>query len=202
MHKEVLYKEQLEILGILKVFSKDFYLAWWTAIALHLWHRKSIDFDLFSDKKINITSILNKLNNNNLSPSRTLISNEDELTVIIKWVKVTFLYYPFNISLKECFEWIKIPDIIILAAMKFYTLWRRWKWKDYVDIYTILNSWYKLSKISSIADDIFSGAYNDKLLREQLCYYEDIDYSEEVDYLWEELDNEKIKIALQKYSIK
>jgi hypothetical protein len=194
MFKEILYKEQLEIISILKLFSSSFYLAWWTAIALQLWHRKSIDFDLFSSKKINNSKIIEKLREKWYKISRILVDNKwEELTIIVFWVKITFLYYPFDIKTKNKFEWIKLPDIETLWAMKFYTLWRRWKWKDYVDIYTILNSWYKFDSISKTALNIFEWRYNEKLLREQLCYFEDIDYSEEVEFLWENIDSEKIK---------
>lgn len=41
MFKNILYDEQLKIISILKLFSHNFYLAWWTAIALQLWHRRN-----------------------------------------------------------------------------------------------------------------------------------------------------------------
>ena len=184
MYRDALYDNQLEIIWVLSLFSKDFYLALWTAIALQLWHRKSSDFDLFSYKKIDNNSIVNKIKNGWYEIERILIDNKnEELTVIIRWVKITFLYYPFQIKLENKFEQISIPNIMTLWAMKFYTLWRRWKWKDYVDLYFILNSWYKFWDISSLAQDIFAWGYNEKLLREQLCYFEDIDYTEEVEFI-------------------
>jgi len=33
------------------------------------------------------------------------------------------------------------------------------------------------------AAEIFEGSFNSKLFREQLCYFEGIDYREEVEYL-------------------
>jgi len=48
MHKEVLNKNQVELSPFLKTFSKDFGLVGGTAIALHIGHRFSIDFDLFT----------------------------------------------------------------------------------------------------------------------------------------------------------
>jgi hypothetical protein len=60
MHKEILTKEQLELLALIKSFAKDFYLVGGTAIALYIGHRHSIDFDLFIHKNFdnNITWIL------------------------------------------------------------------------------------------------------------------------------------------------
>lgn len=109
-----------------------------------------------------------------------------ELTIIVNSIKLTFLYYPFEVKLEKTFELISLHSLEYLWAMKFYTLWRRSKWKYYIDIYFLFKSWYKLSELSKLASNIFSWAYNEKLLREQLCYYKDIDYSEVVEY---ELDN-------------
>jgi len=51
MHKEILSPAQAKLLPLVKKFNKDFYLTGGTAIALHLGHRRSIDFDLFSGKE-------------------------------------------------------------------------------------------------------------------------------------------------------
>lgn len=48
MHIEILNSDQAELLPYLKSFNRSFYMVGGTAIALHLGHRQSIDFDLFS----------------------------------------------------------------------------------------------------------------------------------------------------------
>jgi len=52
MHNEVLKNQQIELIPLLKLFEKDYYLVGGTAIALHIGHRYSIDFDLFTSKGI------------------------------------------------------------------------------------------------------------------------------------------------------
>ncbi|MCH2188493.1 nucleotidyl transferase AbiEii/AbiGii toxin family protein [Candidatus Gracilibacteria bacterium] len=196
MYKEILYPEQQANIGLLKVFSRNFYLAGGTAIALQLGHRKSIDFDFFSAEPIQIKKIIQKLSDHHFSISRTLVKNEgEEFTVIIGGTKVTFLYYPFDIPLSKNhrFAGIQLPSIEILGSMKMYTLGRRSKWKDYVDLYTIFQSGYSLTQLSEYAEKFFQGAYNEKLLREQLCYFEDIDYSEEVEYIGDMVSHEAIE---------
>jgi len=47
MHKEILDNNQLSLLDLVKSFRREFYLVGGTAIALHIGHRRSIDFDLF-----------------------------------------------------------------------------------------------------------------------------------------------------------
>ena len=49
-HQQVLTKNQVEFLNLIKKFSSNFYLVGETTIVLHLDHRQSIDFDLFSKK--------------------------------------------------------------------------------------------------------------------------------------------------------
>lgn len=60
MHTEILSKQQLQLLPLLKTFSDDFWLVGGTAIALHIGHRRSIDFDLFSFNKFDNTEIEKK----------------------------------------------------------------------------------------------------------------------------------------------
>ncbi len=50
MFKEILTKEQIELLPLIKKFSKDYYMIGGTAIALNIGHRRSIDFELFPQK--------------------------------------------------------------------------------------------------------------------------------------------------------
>ncbi len=51
MHREILTEEQSKLLSLAGKFAKDFGLVGGTAVALHLGHRESIDFDLFSDQE-------------------------------------------------------------------------------------------------------------------------------------------------------
>ena len=61
MHKEILTPKQVELLSIVKLFSKDFGLVGGTAVALQLGHRRSIDLDLFSFRGFNNLSIKQKI---------------------------------------------------------------------------------------------------------------------------------------------
>ena len=48
MHTDILSLEQNVLFPYLKRFQRSFYLVGGTAIAIHLGHRRSIDFDLFT----------------------------------------------------------------------------------------------------------------------------------------------------------
>jgi len=53
MHTEIFNSEEIELLPSIKSFQRSFYMVGGTAIALHLGHRRSIDFDLHSVNLIN-----------------------------------------------------------------------------------------------------------------------------------------------------
>ena len=52
---------------------------------------------------------------------------------------------------------------------------------------------HSLAEISNRAADIFASYFNEKLLRGQLCFFGDIDYSEKVEYLDDEIEEQEIK---------
>lgn len=183
IHYDILSQEQKDILPYIQDINKNFLLVGGTAIALHLGHRKSIDFDFFSDQEFDIDSLKNQLRKN-LSFDKILIDKANEFTFISKGVKITYLYYPFPIkgNLTQAEHNLQLPDITTLLAMKIYALSRRSKWKDYVDIYFGLKH-MALDEIITKAKTIFGTELNEKIIRTQLAYFKDIDYTEEVIYM-------------------
>lgn len=194
MYKEVLSKKQLELLPVMEKFKREYYLVGGTAIALHIGHRRSIDFDLFKWSPLNHKKNLDKLNLSGFSYKVTRYVVE-QINLIINDVKLTFFQYPFEIKANEKFEnTFRIPALIDLAAMKAYALGRRSKWKDYVDLFFLLTEHFSIGQISARANEIFGDLYSEKLFRSQLCYFDDVDYTEQVDYL---LDNPPSDTTIQ-----
>ena len=164
---------------------------------MYLGHRRSIDFDMFKYSTINHTRNLEKLSKFGYEINVTRRVTE-QMNLIVNGVKVTFFQYPFNIDANNRFDNVfKIPPLLQLAAMKAYALGRRSKWKDYVDLYFLLTSHFSITDISACAEDIFGELYSEKLFRSQLCFFDDVDYSEEVEYLMENPPtDDEIKKAL------
>jgi len=202
MHKEILTKRQAELLPLLKSFSKDFGLVGGTAIALHIGHRRSIDFDLFSPKKFGNLSIKNKISKFK-KIDETIVNKLGEYTIFINGVKLTFFHYPYQIEFSENFgNTIKMPNLLTLAAMKTFALGMRAKWKDYVDLYFIIKYHFTIKDISRRANKIFGLEFNEKLFRTQLVYFKDIKYTEEIDYLRGfEVSDKIIKKQLTEFSL-
>ena len=201
MHKEILNNNQIALLPLVKKFKREFYLVGGTAIALHLGHRRSIDFDLFKSGRLTINRILNKISDFKLKYTVTR-RVEEQLNMVINAVNFTFFQYPYPIEANNKFEdIIKIPDLLTLAAMKAFALGRRSKWKDYIDLFYILKDHYSVKQISEKADNIYGQLFSEKLFRAQLSYFDDINYSEPVEYLLTPPEEKEIKEFLINKSI-
>jgi hypothetical protein len=193
MHKEIFSEDQLDLLPLVKQFVREFYLVGGTAIALHIGHRRSIDFDLFKSSAFNSKKIISKIAISKYPHTITRRVTE-QMNLTIHDVKFTFFEFPFKIDAKCKFEnVIKMPNLIDLAAMKAYALGRRSKWKDYVDLYFILKDYYSINEIASKSDEIFGQMFSSKLFRAQLSYFKDIDYSEPVEYIGPAIPEDEIK---------
>ncbi|MCX6766599.1 MAG: nucleotidyl transferase AbiEii/AbiGii toxin family protein [Candidatus Moranbacteria bacterium] len=202
MHKEILTKGQIELLPLVKEFKSKFYMVGGTAIALHIGHRRSVDFDLFSEEKFQNLRI-RKMFGHFVKKEKMLVDRPGELTILLHDIKFTFFNFPYNISHPEKFDGvISMPDLLTLAAMKAFALGGRAKWKDYVDLYFILKKFHTLDEIIKKTKAIFGTAFNDKLFSVQLSYFEDVNYDEKVEYTpGFEVSDEVVKRELKKFSL-
>jgi len=183
MYHDILSKQQQELLHFIAQFKRSFYLVGGTAIAIQIGHRRSIDFDLFTLKKINKSLIRQRVFKLPYQ-KKTLFDDVDQIHFYINQVKITFFHYPYPVEhLKMLDGVISMPSLLSLAAMKAFALGRRAKWKDYVDLYFLINSYFSVKEISTEADKIYGQLFSEKLFREQLAFHKDIDFSEEVEFL-------------------
>lgn len=203
-HKEILSKEQIELLPLVKRFNSNFGLVGGTAVAFYIGHRESIDFDLFTGTKFVNANIRRMITNaHGYKIENTITNIKGQYTITVNKVKFTFFEYPFKIEFTEKFDYIiKMPNLLTLAAMKAYALGRRAKWKDYVDFYFIMKDFHPITDITNKAQEIFENEFNEKIFRASLSYFEDIDYTEEIIYMpGFETDNEIIKKKLIDFSL-
>ena len=206
LHKEILTPEQVELLPALKRFSGDFGLVGGTAIALHIGHRESIDFDLFPrvpGAAFNPAKLRRKFARAALI-SEVFVEEEPEMTLMTTTgVKVTFFDFEYAIPYTVPLErWIMIPDLLTLAAMKVFALGFRSKWKDYVDLFFIIRDSYSLVEIKKRANELFARHFNENLLRQQLSFFDDVSYKESIIFKHGfEVSDEEIKKKLVEYSL-
>ncbi len=202
MHKEILTKNQADLLFIPKMFSKNFGLVGGTAIALYIGHRESLDFDLFSLKEFDNDVIRRKISK--IKKIDYVVRDEEgQFTLLIDKIRFTFFHYPYKLNFsKKMGDIIKMPDLLTLASMKAFALGRRAKWKDYVDLYFIIKDHFLINEIVKKANKIFGHEFNEKIFRTQLAYFEDINYSEEIIFKKGfETDDKVIKNSLIDFSL-
>lgn len=183
IHLGVLDKERQELLEKLAAFLRDFaggktlfILGGGTALSLQIAHRKSFDFDFFSQSGI-AKNLLEKL-------SKTIpiadISQDspDELTFFTKsGIKVTFLHYPFahTHGLKTLENGLQLFSIKDIAIKKAYTIGRRGEYRDYFDLYSILKNVYmSLPELIAETKKIYGSVFEEKIFLEQLVYFGDL----------------------------
>lgn len=202
MRREILSKEQIDLLPLLNMANKGFGLVGGTAIALHIGHRRSIDFDLFSHKAFTNKEIRKKVERVTRI-AEIIVNRPGEFTFLSNGVKITFFNFPYKIEYKKNFDKIiKMPDLLTLAAMKAFAMGQRAKWKDYVDLYFIMKDFFTYKDIIKKTKELFGAEFNEKLFRIQLVYLDDVNYDEEVEYLKGFAVSDKtIKKALVEFSL-
>lgn len=197
MHPEILNTGQQALLPFLKQYSKKYYLVGGTALALHIGHRESLDFDLFTETIPSFTTIKKEISESGFK-SHLILQLDDQVHFMINNIKLTFFQYPFAINAIIRYEnFFRMPDLITLAAMKAFALGGRGKWKDYVDLYFILKHHYPAKEIVKKANELFAGVFNPGLFLKQICYFKDIRYDEPVQFMpGFEISNEEVKAFL------
>jgi len=176
VYTDIFDHDRMKIWQQLHVFSNIGKLGGGTALALQINHRISYDFDIFTENPVE-KALLKKVSaefpNSHIRP---LIDNSDELTVEVDGVKLTFLYYPFKgIVAPVSTKYLPLFRVEDIAADKAYTVGRRGAWRDYYDIYSVLNKEImSLKDIVTFAKQKFGSLFNEKLFLEQLTYYDDI----------------------------
>lgn len=212
LSKKVLNSEQLRLKQLLEYFSTISFLWWWTAIALQLWHRKSIDFDFFTNTELFnyfefekiILSYWLKIDDEYREKYRWIEwIKQDEIHVKINWVNFSIfnfyrtLYKDQKINIiwnTYILNWLKTASLEELACMKLYAMITRNKWKDAVDLYFILKTWkYSLKNLLNISKKYFEWIFREDIVIETILAW-DWDNSEKVEYIIKDhpTDNEII----------
>jgi len=139
MHAGTLSKSAqaaLAVLGTSGIF-KSSYLAGGSALALHLGHRRSYDFDFYTQKNIraeDIASQLGELGNFKttlLEPPHTLLGE-------FQGVKLSIFRYNYPLIEKvSTFQNIALASLADISAMKLSAITGRATKRDYVDLYLL-----------------------------------------------------------------
>lgn len=199
LYTNILSQKQQKVYSKLSNFSDDFVLAGGTALMLQINHRKSFDFDCFSQNPLKKT-LLRKAKKVFGNEINVRIDNSDLLLFTTpEGVKVDLVHHPYaplHKTVKS--EPISLFNIADIASNKAYTIGRRATCRDYVDLFFLLkNNYISLKKVITDAKKRFGGEFNEKLFLEQLVYFDDLQIVH-VEFLQEKYTEPEIKNYLNK----
>jgi hypothetical protein len=158
----------------------EFTLYGGTAIALHLGHRQSIDFDFFSPAVIDPHGVYESIEF--LSGSQIIQQQKNTLTCLVSRdepVKISFFGLPNIRPVKPPHvatdNHLKIASLIDLAGMKALAVQQRAEAKDYIDVDAIIRAGVGLPLALAAAQAIFGQKFNPQITLKALSYFDDGD---------------------------
>jgi hypothetical protein len=183
----------------LKAFNHEGILGGGTALSLQIGHRISFDFDIFMEKAVD-DKLWKKAKEIFGKSSEKLIETGEELHMTTpENIGVTFLHDDFKLLLPPVkTQIVNLLNVKDIAANKAYTLGKRPKWRDYVDIYFLLKDKYlSLETLILLSGKKFGNDFSERLFLEQLIYWKDIvDF--EIEYIRVHVKPKTIKSFLEK----
>lgn len=171
--QQSLWKELAEL-------PPEFVLYGGTAIALHLGHRTSVDFDFFAANSFRPADLLASFAF--LRHAKIIQQAQNTLTCLVDRkgpVKVSFFGLP---NLKRIEKPLTSPDngigvaaLIDLAGTKASVVQQRAEAKDYIDLDAIITAGIPLPLALSAARVIYGSAFNPQITLKALSYFDDGD---------------------------
>jgi Nucleotidyl transferase AbiEii toxin, Type IV TA system len=175
---QILPPPQLTLWYELTSIPKTFVLYGGTALALHLGHRDSIDFDFFSNTSFDPDKLLESPL---LTGAVVLEKATNTLTVRVDRngsVKLSFFGVPKLKKLRAPHiasdNHVQIASILDLAGTKAAVVQKRAEAKDYVDIDALLSvDGMTLSLLLAAGLAIYGEGFNPEITLKALCYFEE-----------------------------
>ncbi len=176
MFRDILAEAQQIVLELLSRVGevRTFYLAGGTALALHLGHRRSGDFDFFRGKDFLPQDLLSSLRETGMV--RVLQEATGTLTVMLREVPTSFFRYDYPLlrPLHESPWSLSLADPEDIAAMKLAALAGRGSRKDFVDLYVYTREVAPLEQTFSRFREKYRGVSVDAYhLVRSLTFFED-----------------------------
>jgi hypothetical protein len=178
-HLDVLPVAQRRLWPQLSAVPKEFVLYGGTAVALHLGHRHSIDFDFFSSRPLNLSALESGLPF--LANARVVQRETNTLSAVVERggrVKVSFFGVPNLPRLDEpCVSkdnGLKIASLIDLAGTKASVLQVRAEAKDYIDMDALMTKGrIGLPTALAAAQKLYGPSFNPEITLKALSYFGD-----------------------------
>lgn len=170
MFEEILSSEAINIIESMSSHFDTFYLAGGTGLALQLGHRRSDDFDFFSDRIFNPDSILARI-----SADKVFFTELGTVHCELRGIRVSFLYYEVPLT-QPPLSWrgIKIAHYKDIVAEKVKTISQRGSKKDFIDLYAILKLKSSVKEVCELFKNRFTALdMNYYHVLKSLIFFED-----------------------------
>ncbi|MEK6245094.1 MAG: nucleotidyl transferase AbiEii/AbiGii toxin family protein [Pseudomonadota bacterium] len=159
------------------VASLGFVLYGGTAVSLHLGHRKSVDFDFFHDRPLDVEGLRRGFGV--LESARTLQQAKDTLVVLASGVKLSFFgglrFGRVGDPLLTRDGVAQVASLEDLLAHKLKVILQRAEKKDYQDIAAMLGAGVSLARGLAAALLLFGAAFQPAESLKALTYFKDGD---------------------------
>ena len=198
MHDECLTGEAKRLFPRLASFH-GYSLVGGTALALHIGHRLSYDFDLFTEKPLSDALFKKTQRVFSGEKIRPIFRSKEQYDIFVSGVKTTFRYYPYP-PVYPCKKYQGVPLLSIkdIGASKAFAIGQRAAYRDYVDMYFILHEEYAtLAELIALSQKKYGDDFNGRLFLEQLVYLGDISDTK-VEFLRSALTKRQVVEGLKK----
>jgi hypothetical protein len=188
LHPEILKPRQLEALRKLGPVATrhGFYLGGGTAIALHLGHRRSIDFDWFRQPLLEDPLALASELQEERIPFVTGWTRRTTLYGTVRGVRVSFFQYRYRF-LSHLVPWpdlgCQLAGLEDLACMKLSAISQRGSRKDFVDLFALGRHGFELPQMLDWYREKFEVDDVAHLLY-ALVYFDDADAEPKPSMIW------------------
>ncbi len=180
LHPEALPAPQRKLLDKLAKNSSflagwGYYLAGGTALALHLGHRRSLDFDFFSTQKALAEKTLEWLRT--FAAVTVRDTDQDTLHAEADVIKVSFIgaYRYKLIEPTVEYNGLKLAGLVDIGLMKLLALTHRATLRDYLDMAALVRGPVRLQRLLEAGREKYGPETNPMLFLRALVTWTDID---------------------------
>jgi hypothetical protein len=180
-HLEILPKAQRKLWNELSEVPREFVLYGGTALALHLGHRNSVDFDFFGSRRLDIAKIERDIPF--LKGADIIQREKNTLSAIVDRggpVKVSFFGVPnlprLSPPLVAEDNGLGVASLLDLAGTKASVVQMRAEAKDYIDIDALMATGkVDLPRALSAAQKLYGSTFNPQITLKALSFFDDGD---------------------------
>jgi Nucleotidyl transferase AbiEii toxin, Type IV TA system len=180
-HLEILPPPQRTLWNELSQVPREFVLYGGTALALHLGHRNSVDFDFFGSRALNLAQIEQEISF--LKGAKIIQREKNTLSAIVDRggaVKVSFFGVPnlprLSAALVAADNQLGVASLLDLAGTKASVIQVRAEAKDYIDVDALIRAGkVDLPLALSAAQRLYGSTFNPQITLKALSFFNDGD---------------------------